>query len=64
MTTPAFRSAVTIAGLSKSFGDKVVLDGIDLDNSPGTIFSLLWSKWRREDDNSGDPLDAPQCGRR
>jgi len=41
MTTPAFRSAVTIAGLSKSFGDKVVLDGIDLDNSPGTIFSLL-----------------------
>jgi ABC-2 type transport system ATP-binding protein len=28
-------------GLRKSFGDKVVLDGIDLDVAEGTIFSLL-----------------------
>lgn len=41
MTTTALQSAVTVSGLSKSFGDKVVLDGIDLDISPGTIFSPL-----------------------
>jgi ABC-2 type transport system ATP-binding protein len=41
MTTATLQSAVTISGLSKSFGDKVVLDGIDLNISPGTIFSLL-----------------------
>src|SRR4030088_2448448 len=28
-------------GLSKSFGDHVVLDGIDLDVAEGTIFALL-----------------------
>jgi ABC-2 type transport system ATP-binding protein len=28
-------------GLRKSFGDHVVLDGIDLDVAPGTIFALL-----------------------
>ncbi|HEX3564659.1 MAG TPA: ATP-binding cassette domain-containing protein, partial [Acidimicrobiales bacterium] len=41
MTTSDVRSAVSVSGLSKSFGDKVVLDGIDLAISPGTIFSLL-----------------------
>jgi len=34
-------SAITAAGLRKSFGDKVVLDGIDLRVAEGTIFSLL-----------------------
>ncbi|HEX3490633.1 MAG TPA: ATP-binding cassette domain-containing protein [Streptosporangiaceae bacterium] len=34
-------SAITAAGLRKSFGDKTVLDGIDLEVSAGTIFSLL-----------------------
>ncbi|MGW5147376.1 ATP-binding cassette domain-containing protein [Rhodococcus koreensis] len=38
MTT---RSAITTTGLRKSYGDKVVLDGIDLDIGEGTIFSLL-----------------------
>jgi ABC-2 type transport system ATP-binding protein len=33
--------ALKIAGLRKSFGDNVVLDGIDLDVAEGTIFSLL-----------------------
>jgi ABC-2 type transport system ATP-binding protein len=33
--------AIRAAGLRKSFGDKVVLDGIDLDVAEGTIFSLL-----------------------
>ncbi|WP_410603595.1 ATP-binding cassette domain-containing protein [Amycolatopsis sp. lyj-90] len=34
-------SAITVSGLRKTFGDKVVLDGIDLDVPAGTIFSLL-----------------------
>jgi ABC-2 type transport system ATP-binding protein len=41
MTTSTLRSAVTVTGLRKSFGDKVVLDGIDLDVAEGTTFSLL-----------------------
>src|SRR5579863_5797928 len=34
-------SAVRVAGLRKSFGDKFVLDGIDLDITEGTVFALL-----------------------
>jgi ABC-2 type transport system ATP-binding protein len=34
-------AAIRAAGLRKSFGDKVVLDGIDLDVTAGTIFALL-----------------------
>jgi ABC-2 type transport system ATP-binding protein len=41
VTTSTLRSAVTVTGLRKSFGDKVVLDGIDLDVAEGTTFSLL-----------------------
>jgi len=42
MTTPiTTRSAITAAGLRKAYGDKVVLDGIDLDIAEGTVFSLL-----------------------
>ncbi len=33
--------AIAVRGLRKSFGDKVVLDGIDLDVREGTTFSLL-----------------------
>ena len=40
MTTPS-RSAIAATGLRKSFGDQVVLDGIDLDVAEGTIFALL-----------------------
>ncbi len=40
-TTVATRQAIAVAGLRKSFGDKVVLDGIDLTVAEGTIFSLL-----------------------
>jgi ABC-2 type transport system ATP-binding protein len=35
------RSAIEVAGLRKSFGDKVVLDGIDLEVAEGTVFALL-----------------------
>jgi ABC-2 type transport system ATP-binding protein len=41
MTSPTARSAIAVAGLRKSFGDKVVLDGIDLRVAEGTIFALL-----------------------
>lgn len=34
-------SAIAASGLRKAYGDKVVLDGIDLDVREGTVFSLL-----------------------
>ena len=40
-TTSPARPAIAVTGLEKSFGDKVVLDGIDLTVPEGTIFSLL-----------------------
>jgi ABC-2 type transport system ATP-binding protein len=39
MTRP--RSAITASGLRKSFGDQLVLDGVDLDVAEGTVFALL-----------------------
>ncbi|MGI5372425.1 ATP-binding cassette domain-containing protein [Streptomyces iakyrus] len=41
MTTTTHTSAIAATGLRKSFGDKLVLDGIDLHVPTGTIFSLL-----------------------
>jgi ABC-2 type transport system ATP-binding protein len=41
MTTTTSRSAIAAIGLRKSFGDNVVLDGIDLDVAEGTVFALL-----------------------
>src|SRR4030095_774509 len=41
MTASSSQLAITAAGLGKSFGDKVVLDGIDLNVAAGTIFALL-----------------------
>ncbi|ARF57898.1 ATP-binding cassette domain-containing protein [Streptomyces gilvosporeus] len=38
---PTGSSAIDVTGLSKSYGDKVVLDGIDLRIPEGTIFALL-----------------------
>ncbi|HLI39327.1 MAG TPA: ATP-binding cassette domain-containing protein [Streptosporangiaceae bacterium] len=40
MTTPP-AAAISVAGLRKSFGGTVVLDGIDLTVAEGTIFALL-----------------------
>ncbi|MFE0374744.1 ATP-binding cassette domain-containing protein [Streptomyces inhibens] len=40
-TATAVSSAITATGLSKSYGDKVVLDGIDLHIPEGTVFALL-----------------------
>jgi ABC-2 type transport system ATP-binding protein len=39
MTRP--QPAIAATGLRKSFGDQLVLDGIDLDVAEGTIFALL-----------------------
>jgi ABC-2 type transport system ATP-binding protein len=39
MSTPS--SAIAVRGLRKSFKDQLVLDGIDLDITEGTVFSLL-----------------------
>ncbi|MFI1444421.1 ATP-binding cassette domain-containing protein, partial [Streptomyces fructofermentans] len=33
--------AITANGLRKSYGDKVVLDGVDLSVPRGTVFALL-----------------------
>jgi ABC-2 type transport system ATP-binding protein len=41
MTTIRSRPAISATGLRKSFGDQVVLDGIDLEVPEGTIFALL-----------------------
>jgi ABC-2 type transport system ATP-binding protein len=41
MSSASPRSAIVATGLRKSYGDKVVLDGIDLDIPEGTIFALL-----------------------
>jgi ABC-2 type transport system ATP-binding protein len=41
MTAAVATSAIVATGLRKSYGDKVVLDGIDLDISEGTVFALL-----------------------
>jgi ABC-2 type transport system ATP-binding protein len=40
MTSPSPRSAIVATGLRKAFGDKVVLDGVDLLVAEGTIFAL------------------------
>src|SRR2546430_5638566 len=40
-TMTATQAAVSVTGLRKSFGDKVVLDDIDLTVAEGTIFALL-----------------------
>jgi ABC-2 type transport system ATP-binding protein len=41
MTATQPRAAIAVTGLRKSYGDHVVLDGIDLSVPEGTVFSLL-----------------------
>ena len=41
MTATASRPAIHAVGLRKSYGTKVVLDGIDLDVPEGTVYALL-----------------------
>jgi len=37
-------SAITVTGLRKSFGDHVVLDGIDLDVAEGNGLRATWAR--------------------
>ena len=41
MNTQLRQSAITATGLRKSYGEKIVLDGIDLSVANGTVFALL-----------------------
>ncbi len=41
LTTPAARNAVSARGLRKTYGTKVVLDGVDLTIAEGEVFALL-----------------------
>ena len=41
MTAIDARPAIRAAGLRKSYGKQVVLDGIDLEIAEGTVFALL-----------------------
>ena len=41
MTGHLTAPAIVAAGLRKSYGDKIVLDGVDLQVGTGTIFALL-----------------------
>jgi ABC-2 type transport system ATP-binding protein len=41
MTIRQSQPAIAATGLRKSFGDQLVLDGLDLSVPPGTVFSLL-----------------------
>ncbi len=41
MTSTPPREAIAVTGLRKSFGEHVVLDGLDLNVPRGTVFSLL-----------------------
>jgi len=38
---PSTRTAVSVTGLGKAYGDKVVLDGVDLTIGEGEVFALL-----------------------
>ena len=73
----ATASAITATGLRKSYGDKTVLDGIDLNIPLGTIFSLLGpngagkttavkilSTLITADAGTGHPCRRPRPGRR
>ena len=41
LATARAQSAIAVTGLRKSFGDHLVLDGIDLDVTEGTVYALL-----------------------
>jgi ABC-2 type transport system ATP-binding protein len=41
MTNQATRAAVSVTGLRKAYGEKVVLDGVDLTIREGEVFALL-----------------------
>lgn len=51
-------AAVSATGLRKSYGDKLVLDGVDLHIPAGSVFALLGPNGSRQDHRRQDPLHA------
>ncbi len=51
-------SAIEATGLRKSFGDNLVLDGVDLDVAAGSVYALLGPERRRQDDDREHPHHA------
>src|SRR4029077_18272492 len=41
LTIPAKRTAISVTGLRKTYGEKVVLDPVDLAIAEGEVFALL-----------------------
>ena len=64
MTITPSHSAITATGLRKSFGDKVVLDGIDLDVRRGHGLRAARPQRRRQDHHGPDPVHADRRRRR
>ena len=56
-------SAISVAGLRKSYGGKLVLDGIDLDVREGHRLRAARTERRRQDDDGAHPVH-PDPGRR
>ena len=63
MTINPAAPAISARAVRKSFGEHIVLDGVDLTVAEGTVFSLLGPERCREDDDGAHPVD-PDPGRR
>ena len=57
-------TAIDVHGLRKSYGDKVVLDGVDLERRGGHRHRPARPERRRQDDDRAHPLDAGAARRR
>ncbi len=56
-------AAITVTGLRKSYGDHVVLDGIDLNIAEGFCLLPAGPQRSRQDHRGQDPVhaDQPRC---
>ena len=50
--------AISVRGLRKSFGEQLVLDGIDLEVAEGTVFALLGPNGAGKTTDGPHPVDA------
>ena len=57
-------SAITARGLQKAYGDKTVLDGIDITVAEGTVFSLLGPNGAGKTTSRADPHHPDRRRRR
>src|SRR3954454_6535294 len=54
-------SAVSVVGLRKSFGEKTVLDGIDLEVAEGDDLCVARPQRRRQDNHCPHPLEGERA---